>query len=137
MSGLLHDNAGRNGWLRGAVQQLARAVAGPARDRAEDGEARGDHDAAAPIVVVLVYCAHGKHRSVGLACLLCQAMMLCGFGTQLMHQSQPRWSRHGCHGDGRICNTCDTSILSPGRHQQLLAWKNVAMLELDKIDDRG
>ena len=137
LTGLLHANAGRDGWMRWVVQRIARTVAGPARDRAEAGEAQGNRDEAEPIIVVFVYCAHGKHRSVGLAYLLCQAMTLCGFATQLLHLSQPRWSRRGCDGDGGICNQCDTSIWSPARHQQLVAWKNVVLWELDQIDDRS
>ena len=134
ISGLLHANAGRYGWLRRVVQHLARTVAGPARDRAEEGEARGDRDAAETIIVVLVYCAHGKHRSVGLAYLLCQAIQLCGFATELRHRSEPNWSRYRCTNDGRLCRSCDTSNISANRHHQLIAWRNAAMLEIDAID---
>ena len=123
--------------MRWVVQNVARTVAGPARDRAEAGEAQGNRDEAEPIIVVFIYCAHGKHRSVGLAYLLCQAMTLCGFATRLLHLSQPRWSYRRCDGDGGICNRCDTSIWSPARHQQLVAWKDVVRWELDQIDDRS
>ena len=91
---------------------------------------------AAPLVTVLVYCAHGKHRSVGLAYLLSAGLQYANFSrVEVLHLSQQEWSVHGC-GNGWMCQACDTAVYTPARDAALAIFRGVAEEELDEVNQR-
>ena len=126
---------GEGSWLRWAVRQIAVAVAGPASVRAS--AVRGDGRAVAvPLVTVLVYCRHGKHRSVGLAYLLCAALQYARFfSVDVLHISTGQWSREGC-GNGMMCRACDPAEYTPARQWALSVMRGIAEEELDDINQQ-
>lgn len=102
-------------WLRQAVRKIARVVVGPVHSRVMAGlmQAGGGHAVAAPLVSILVYCAHGKHRSVGLAYLLADGFPGAGFDrTSEEHLCQRMWSRHGGCGNSWSCRPCNPTTNS-------------------------
>ena len=122
-------------WLRWAVREIARAVAGPASVRAS-AVRRDGRAVAVPLVTVLVYCRHGKHRSVGLAYLLCCALQYARFfSVDVLHLSTGQWAREGC-GNGGMCRACDPMEYSPGRAWALAVMRGLAEEELDEVNHR-
>ena len=130
------EGTDEDAWLRRAVREIAQAVAGPARGRAEahDSQHRRGRAVAAPLVTVLVYCAHGKHRSVGLAYLLSAGLQYANLSrVELLHLSQREWTVHGC-GNGWTCQACDTSAYSASRDQTLVVLRGIVEEELDEVN---
>ena len=127
-------------WLRLAVKRIAQLLVGEVYERVMAGLARPRRGraVAAPLVAVLVYCTHGKHRSVGLVYLLAKAFQGAGFERcEEHHLSQPMWSkRNGC-GNGYLCRRCDPSTNSPMRFTSIAAVTSLAREELDEVNEHS
>ena len=125
-------------WLRLAVKRIGQLLVGEVHERVEAGltQPRRGRAVAAPLVAVLVYCTHGKHRSVGLAHLLAKAFQGAGFERcEEQHLSHQMWSRRNSCGNGYICRGCDPNFNSPRRFNTLAAITALAREELDEVNE--
>ena len=125
-------------WLRQAVRRIAELLVGEVHERVEAGLARPRRGraVAAPLVAVLVYCTHGKHRSVGLAHLLTKGFQGVGFDrVDEHHLSQRMWSSHKGCGNGDFCLRCNPSTNSPARARCIATITALAMEELDEVNE--
>ena len=125
-------------WLRLAVRRIGQLLVGEAWDRVQDDRTGQRHGraVAAPLVAVLVYCTHGKHRSVGLAHLLAKGFQGAGFERcEEQHLSQQMWSRHNGCGNGNFCVRCSPFFNSPRRFNAVAAITALAKEELDEVNE--